>query len=141
MNLNLLLVLFTSLCFSLNAFCIKLAGGKVDPFWGIFFWASGAFITALLVLASQKFANWQNSMPQGLIFNVCSGVLITGGMMSYLWVFQRKVDFSFATPVINIGVVLTSVLLGYFVFHENLSMMRLAGIFCGILAILLISKG
>ncbi|MEH2054270.1 EamA family transporter [Nostoc sp.] len=80
-----------------------------------------------------------------IIFKVALNPFIILGLACYmfsvgLWLLVlSRVEVSFAYPFLSIGYIVTAII-GYAVFHENLSFNRLIGIFFICLGVVFISK-
>jgi drug/metabolite transporter (DMT)-like permease len=87
--------------------------------------------------------SWQQ-LPQ-LIEQVAFNPFIVLGMVCYVasvasWlVVLSRVDVSYAYPMVSLGYILTAVA-GYFLFHEGLSIVRIAGILVIMLGVYLITR-
>ncbi|MDZ8183966.1 MAG: SMR family transporter [Nostoc sp. ChiSLP02] len=84
-----------------------------------------------------------NILP--ILFKVALNPFIILGLACYvisvgLWMLVlSRVEVSFAYPFLSVGYIITAII-GYTVFHENLSVNRLAGIFFICLGVIFISK-
>ena len=74
---------------------------------------------------------WANIVPIGL--QVAGNLFVLGGLFCYVvsvvvWLLVlSRVEVSFAYPLLSVGYIVNAVA-GYYLFQENLSMMRITGI-------------
>ncbi len=139
--MHLILVFGTAFCFATNALLMKLAGGKIDPLSGVFFWALGALVAGVSFFAWQKTVSQSFILTQGAVFVFAAGFLMALGTAAYITAFYRGADFSFVTPIVNITVVMTGITLGYAVFGEHFSVYRVLGLCLGVVSIFLLARG
>lgn len=66
--------------------------------------------------------------------------IISYGLSFLLWIkVLSKVELSYAYPMVSIGYILI-MFFSYFIFKENISFMRLAGVFFIIIGVILVAK-
>lgn len=141
-------VAVTAVLYVTHAVLVKYASGKIDPFSGIFCWSLGALLAGCAALAWSRggaFVAGITGTGAGVAWGAAlqmaaAGLCIGVGSLAYATAFNKGVDFSFATPVVNISVVTGGLVFGYFLFSENLSLERVAGIMLGAASIILLSR-
>ncbi len=86
---------------------------------------------------------WSNIVPIGL--QAAANVFILGGLFCYVvsvgvWLLVlSRVEVSFAYPMLSVGYILNAVA-GYYLFQENLSPARIAGILIICVGVYLITR-
>lgn len=79
------------------------------------------------------------------IFNILKNMPVMLGIISYglsflLWIkVLSKVELSYAYPMVSLGYVIT-MMFSYFVFKENISLIRILGVVFIILGVVLVSR-
>ncbi len=79
------------------------------------------------------------------ILSILKNLPVMCGIVSYgvsflLWIkVLSKVELSYAYPMVSIGYVLV-MFFSYFLFKENISIMRIAGVICIIIGVVLVSR-
>jgi multidrug transporter EmrE-like cation transporter len=74
---------------------------------------------------------WANAVP--ITMQVAGNVFVLGGLLCYVisvavWLLVlSRVEVSFAYPLLSVGYIVNAVA-GYYLFQENLSVMRITGI-------------
>jgi multidrug transporter EmrE-like cation transporter len=86
---------------------------------------------------------WANAVPIAL--QVAGNVFVLGGLLCYVisvavWLLVlSRVEVSFAYPLLSVGYIVNAVA-GYYLFQENLSIMRISGIVVICLGVFLVTK-
>lgn len=119
---------------------IKFASGKIDPYLGMLCYALGTVIIAIPALIGWKFYGTSEFSMRGIASFLAAGSLLVVGTSAIFLAFDRGVPFSIGTPVVNISVVMGGIIFGYFLFGENISLMRLLGVCFGIVSIILLTR-
>jgi len=79
------------------------------------------------------------------IFSILKNMPVMCGIISYgvsflLWIkVLSKVELSYAYPMVSIGYIITMIF-SYFLFKENISFIRLLGVFFIIIGVILIAR-
>ncbi len=79
------------------------------------------------------------------ILSILKNLPVMCGILSYgisflLWIkVLSKVELSYAYPMVSIGYVLI-MFFSYFLFKENISMIRIAGVICIIIGVVLVAR-
>ncbi|BAH06396.1 SMR family transporter [Clostridium kluyveri] len=79
------------------------------------------------------------------IFNILKNMPVMLGIISYglsflIWIkVLSKVELSYAYPMVSLGYVIT-MMFSYFVFKENISLIRILGVVFIILGVVLVSR-
>lgn len=135
-------VALTALSYVLHSVMVKYSAGKIDPYTGIFIWSCGAFLVGIctLLYARLNGLSVASLSASGISFLVIAGCAIAVGSLGYLLAFQKGVDFSFATPLVNISVVMGGLVFGLLLFGEAITPMRVAGVALGALSIVLLTR-
>ncbi len=133
-------VVLTAVTYVLHSVFVKYSSGKIDPYMALFYWSCGAFIVGVASLLFGKYTQQSFSTLPGSAFAMAAGFVISIGSLGYLLAFQRGVDFSFATPLVNISVVIGGLVFGYLLFKDDINVMRLAGAVLGCLSIFLLTR-
>ena len=133
-------VFLTAVSYVLHSVMMKYASGKADPYTGIFVWSCGVFLIGLLSFCYGRFSGEAQISLVNAPFLIVAGCAITIGSLGYLLAFQRGVEFSFATPLVNISVVAGGILFGLLLFGEHISLMRVFGAFIGAVSIVLLVR-
>jgi multidrug transporter EmrE-like cation transporter len=74
---------------------------------------------------------WANALPIGL--QAAGNIFVLGGLLCYVisvavWLMVlSRVEVSYAYPLLSVGYIVNAVA-GYYLFQENLSFVRIAGI-------------
>ncbi|MEZ5814553.1 MAG: EamA family transporter [Alphaproteobacteria bacterium] len=133
-------VVLTAVTYVTHAVFVKYASGKVDPYSAVFYWSCGAFVVGFISLLFGKYTQSSFSTLPGTGFALAAGFVIALGSLGYLLAFQRGVDFSFATPLVNISVVIGGLVFGYLLFKEDVNALRLSGVVLGCVSIFLLTR-
>jgi multidrug transporter EmrE-like cation transporter len=86
---------------------------------------------------------WANAVPIAL--QVAGNVFVLGGLLCYVisvavWLLVlSRVEVSFAYPLLSVGYIVNAVA-GYYLFQENLSIMRISGIVVICVGVFLVTK-
>ncbi|MEZ5918692.1 MAG: hypothetical protein R3D66_01810 [Alphaproteobacteria bacterium] len=113
-------VAVTAVLYVTHAVLVKYASGKIDPFSGIFCWSLGALLAGCAALAWGRGSAFAGAISgAGFLWvpaflMAAAGLCIGIGSLAYAMAFNKGVDFSFATPVVNISVVTGGLVFGYF---------------------------
>jgi multidrug transporter EmrE-like cation transporter len=86
---------------------------------------------------------WANAVP--ITLQVAGNIFVLGGLFCYVisvavWLLVlSRVEVSFAYPLLSVGYIVNAVA-GYYLFQENLSMMRISGIMVICVGVFLVTK-
>ncbi len=86
---------------------------------------------------------WANIIPIGL--QVAANVFVLGGLFLYVvsvavWLLVlSRVEVSFAYPLLSVGYIVNAIA-GYYLFQENLSLSRIAGIVIIIVGVYFVTR-
>ncbi|MDH5722179.1 MAG: EamA family transporter [Alphaproteobacteria bacterium] len=130
----------TAALYVLHSVFVKLASGKIDPYSGIFAWCCGSLLAGIVFFLYGKINTETSFSVSCGAFVFFAGIFITTGTLFYLLAFHRNVDFSFATPVVNVSVVMGGLLFGMALFGEPVSMNRIIGVVLGIVSIIFLVR-
>lgn len=133
-------VILTAATYVLHSVSVKLSAGKIDPYTMILFWSLGGLVVGLTAYTYGKLGNHIQFTSQGVLYSSIAGLSIAIGSLGYILAFTRNVEFSFATPLVNISVVTGGVVFGYLIFSENISPARMLGLALGIASIFLLAR-
>ncbi len=134
-------VILTAVLYVLHSVVLKYSSGRVDPYTGIFMWSLGAFLVGLAALFYGRMTAQNDFSVSGLSLSLGAGAAIATGSLGYFLAYQRHVDFSFATPFVNISVVMGGLIFGLLLFGEVLSVARIVGVVLGAFSIALLVRG
>ncbi len=111
-----------------------------DSFFITAFGVAG--ILGLGVLSVQLLRGKEKFDPRSVLAGICIGLPNYFSIWTLVKALSRyKGNSSAIFPIINIGIVLFSTLVAYFVFREKLSKLNWAGIICSVIAITLMAWG
>jgi uncharacterized membrane protein len=133
-------IVLTAASYILHSVMVKYSAGKIDPYTGIFVWSCSAFLVGLLSLAYGRLHNISGISASGVCFLIIAGCAIATGSLGYLLAFQKGLDFSFATPLVNISVVMGGLLFGFLLFGEHITATRVIGVVLGAASIILLTR-
>jgi len=86
---------------------------------------------------------WANAVP--IAMQVAGNVFVLGGLLCYVisvavWLLVlSRVEVSFAYPLLSVGYIVNAVA-GYYLFQENLSIMRISGILIICVGVFFVTK-
>jgi len=86
---------------------------------------------------------WANAVP--ITMQVAGNVFVLGGLLCYIisvavWLLVlSRVEVSFAYPLLSVGYIVNAVA-GYYLFQENLSIMRITGILIICVGVFFVTK-
>lgn len=86
---------------------------------------------------------WANAVP--ITMQVAGNVFVLGGLVCYVisvavWLLVlSRVEVSFAYPLLSVGYIVNAVA-GYYLFQENLSIMRITGILIICVGVFFVTK-
>ena len=121
-------------------FFIKKASGKIDDYLlSTMIINFFALLPALLMYFWLKFTN-QNVLvsKEGTIFSIIAGLFIGIGTITLIRMFSLGSNLSIGSPVVRIGTVVLTTLLGIFLLNESFETKQIIGILLSVLGISLI---
>ena len=120
-------------------FFIKKASGKIDDYLSTMIINFFALLPALLMYFWLKFTN-QNVLvsKEGTIFSIIAGLFIGIGTITLIRRFSLGSNLSIGSPVVRIGTVVLTTLIGIFLLNESFETKQIIGILLSVLGISLI---
>jgi uncharacterized membrane protein len=117
-------------------FFLKRAAGKIDDFWGSVLINAISVLPALIVVVWMKFSGKQIFVTKdGLIFSLLAGLSIGIGTITFIKMFATGTNLSIGSPLVRIGIILGTTLVGIFILRENLNAKQIIGMVIALLGI------
>ena len=110
-------------------FFIKKAAGKIDDFWGSVVINFFSMLPALLVVVLLKLSNKELMITRpGIVYSILAGLSIGIGTITFIKLFSTGVNLSIASPVVRIGIIVATTMLGVIILKESLNLKQIIGI-------------
>lgn len=120
-------------------FFIKRASGKIDDFLGTVIINFFALVPALIVFTWLKFSNSEILYSRdGALYSMFAGLFIGIGSITLIKMFAIGSNLSIGSPVVRIGTVVLTVLLGILLLNETFSYKQILGIVLSISGMILL---
>lgn len=117
-------------------FFIKRAAGKIDEYLGAILLNFFAIIPAFIILAIIKFPVKSMFITKpGLAFSILAGLSLGAGTLAFIKLFSTGSNLSLASPMVRIGIMLVTTVLGLLVLREHLSPKQLTGLLFAIIGL------
>lgn len=142
--MNWLVLLLISIAgYGISNTLVRYYSTRIPPLMGALLLASGALVTALVVLFIQTFSGGKMPIPgkDTIITGLLSGVFFTAAVLFYNTTLSRNVPLSIALPMLVGGIGVAGVIAGVAVFHESLSIMKLIGVIVILVGTVVLAKG
>lgn len=103
-------------------FFIKRMAGKINDFLGIIFLTATAILPSLVVVLLFRFPEKKVLITSdGLMYAAFAGIALGIGTLSFLKLFDGGINLSLASPLVRIGILITTTSLGLLVLRETVS--------------------
>lgn len=120
-------------------FFIKKASGKIDDFLSTIIINFFALVPALVIYTWLKINNQSILISkEGTVFSIVAGLFIGVGTITLIRMFALGSNLSIGSPVVRIGTVVLTTLLGVLLLNESFATKQLVGIILSILGISLL---
>ncbi|OGM11996.1 hypothetical protein A2Z22_04925 [Candidatus Woesebacteria bacterium RBG_16_34_12] len=120
-------------------FFIKKAAGRIDDFWATVVINSFSIIPALLVVLYLKVSNKEIfATKEGLVYSTLAGLSIGIGTITFIKLFATGANLSLASPLVRIGIILGTTLLGVLILKESFTLKQIIGMILSLTGLVLI---
>ena len=120
-------------------FFIKRASGKIDDFLGTVIINFFALVPAFLIYIWLRFSNSEILYSRdGAFYSMIAGLFIGIGSITLIKMFAIGANLSIGSPVVRIGTVILTVLLGTLLLNESFNTKQIIGIILSIVGITLL---
>lgn len=117
-------------------FFIKRASGKIDDFLGTVIINFFALIPALIVYLWLKISNNEILFTkEGAMYSMIAGIFIGIGSITLIKMFASGTNLSLGSPVVRIGTVVLTVLIGILLLNETFTTKQIIGIILSVIGI------
>jgi drug/metabolite transporter (DMT)-like permease len=121
---------------------VKLSHGKIDPILGTVLLQFAAFILVALYYGGKRSSLdsavvWTSA---GVIYSLLAGVFIVIANLCIFYIYHYGAPLSIAAPMMRVGSMILVVLIGIFLFKENLDHTKILGLILSITGIYLLAK-
>ena len=135
----LIYALITIICYAGMDLFIKKASGKIDDYLGTAVINFFALIPALLMYTWLKLSQ-QNILvtKDGTLFSAIAGLFIGVGSITLIRMFAQGANLSIGSPIVRIGTVILTTLLGIFLLNEAFTAKQIIGIVLSVVGVSLL---
>lgn len=118
---------------------IKQASGKIDDFLGGVILNTVAVLPPLLVYLWMRFSGKDIFVSkEGVFSSVAAGLFIGFGTITFIKMFATGTNLSLGSPLVRIGTIVGTVLIGTFLLRESLSPRQIVGILLSVFGLILV---
>ena len=125
------LIVLAALVYTVFAICNARSGGKIDPSMGsLIFNGLGAVVALCVYLVQVYMLDIQPlaAKPSGIIYSVIAGFAIGTFSVLFITIYGRGGNLSFVLPVVYGASIALSAAIGFIVFREPVSTVRVVGV-------------
>lgn len=117
-------------------FFVKRASGKIDDFAGTILINFFSILPALLIYFWLKASNQEILFTKdGAVASILAGLSIGVGTITLLKMFSLGTNISLGSPVVRIGTVVLTTLIGVFLLKESLGIRQIVGLILSIIGL------
>jgi len=125
------LIVIAALVYTVFAICNARSGGRIDPSMGSFIFNGLGAAVALTVYLVQVYVRDTHPIaakPAGIVYSVIGGFAIGVFSILFITIYGRGGNLSYVLPVVYGGSIALSATIGFLVFGEPVSAVRVAGV-------------
>lgn len=121
---------------------LKLSGlEKASPIVGMVVLTVISLSGSLLLLSVYEISGSDFKFtPKSLIFSAFAALGVLLGELSMFYVYERGAPLSIASPIVLIGTIISTFLIGAILFDENVTLTKIIGVLMGIVSIYTLVK-
>lgn len=133
-----LYALLTILSYASFDFFIKKTAGKINDYIGIISILLVAIIPSVIMLIIVRFPKKVLVTQDGLMHAGLAGLALGIGTIAFLKLFDSGVELSLASPLVRIGIMITTTALGLFILREVIEPREWLGVGLALLGVIIL---